>query len=407
VRWSDATHPSSDSIISGNLPSATTASHPNPHMANRIASRSTAEASHSCKDQRSVACATFWPYCFYFVNPYPTSAMTRSSGRNNNKAASCTMEVVEPPVVATEDSTEESVPSLSSTDDVEIMASTNDKPTDDATTIDDIEAGNADDGVVADEAVTMIDAEEFNDDDDANNDNETSSAGGINDGNDDNEATNNAGITEKTAADEDENEDAVVEEEEEKEELWDLKVVLSAKQILSPHPVTCQTDNCNLVACCIWSSSLDPETPWYTCLDCQVEHFGGWPSTDEAEGGGGLPIKVLGDDLRDAMMEKCTNLVEPELPNLPSVIGGEVGGKKISDKAGSDNVNEATSNDNDEDEDGDGEVLWELKKVFSVKELTKSKPMRCKTDDCNLLACSVWKSSEGASWYSCLDCQEK
>lgn len=185
-------------------------------------------------------------------------------------------------------------------------------------------------------------------------------------------------------------------------------MVLSAKQILSPHPVICQTDGCNLVACCIWSSNLDPETPWYSCLDCQVEHFGGWPSTDEAEGGGGgLPIKVLSDELREAMMEKCTNLVEPELPNLPSVIGGEVRGTKASEKAGSDDANDSPCNENDEDEDDFGEVLWELKKVFSVKELTKTKPMRCKTDDCNLLACSVWKSSEGASWYSCLDCQEK
>ena len=344
--------------------------------------------------------------------------MTRSSGRTTTKAkaassSSTTMDVVESPVIATEDRTDENVPSSSSSADNnenEIMASTNDKPTDDATAIDDIGAGTTDDGF--DVAVTMINAEESNDDEvggNSNNDNEASSADGINDGNDTNEATNNADITEKTVLEEDKNEDVIAEEEEEKEELWDLKMVLSAKQILSPHPVICQTDGCNLVACCIWSSNLDPETPWYSCLDCQVEHFGGWPSTDEAEGGGGggLPIKVLSDELREAMMEKCTNLVEPELPNLPSVIGGEVGGKKISDKAGSDNVNEATSNDNDEDEDGDGEVLWELKKVFSVKELTKTKPMRCKTDDCNLLACSVWKSSEGASWYSCLDCQEK
>ena len=99
----------------------------------------------------------------------------------------------------------------------------------------------------------------------------------------------------------------------EAEELWDLKVVLAPKQILMPRPILCQGDNCDLVACCIWSSNLDPETPWYSCLDCQEEFFGGWPTNP-----GELPIKVLDVEWRNAMIEKCTLVDEPAMPNLPS-----------------------------------------------------------------------------------------
>lgn len=232
--------------------------------------------------------------------------------------------------------------------------------------------------------------------DEANN-KATSDGGGGDD--DDSDVASNADHNAKIGDnDHDKDEDDV----EEKEELWDLKVVLSAEQIRMAHPVQCQTDGCELVACCIWSSTLDPETPWYSCLDCQEDHFGGWPSMEES---GSLPIKVLGDDLREAMLEKCTDSDDPTMPDMPSSIGAERGNKATDDEGGSDR-NETPINEEDEDEDDDGEVLWELKKVFSVKELTKSKPTRCKTDDCDLVACSVWKSSEG-SWFSCLDCQEK
>mmetsp|Transcript_24570 Transcript_24570/g.59247 ORF Transcript_24570/g.59247 Transcript_24570/m.59247 type:complete len:143 (-) Transcript_24570:27-455(-) len=99
----------------------------------------------------------------------------------------------------------------------------------------------------------------------------------------------------------------------EQEELWDLKIVLKATQIRQPGAKRCATDGCGLVACCILSSNLNPETPWYSCLDCQANDFGskGWPA-DKKD----IPIKIWDDDWRKAMMDKCTNLLEPDLPNL-------------------------------------------------------------------------------------------
>ena len=64
------------------------------------------------------------------------------------------------------------------------------------------------------------------------------------------------------------------EEEEEKEELWDLKVILPASTIHDKSKM-CRTPGCDLVACFVWSLSLEPETPWYCCLDCQANDFGG------------------------------------------------------------------------------------------------------------------------------------
>ena len=60
----------------------------------------------------------------------------------------------------------------------------------------------------------------------------------------------------------------------------------------------------------------------------------------------------------------------------------------------------------EEEEEGVG-GMWELTKIYTVKELKKSKPIMCSTEDCNHLACSRWVSIEGGTpWNSCLDCQE-
>ena len=217
---------------------------------------------------------------------------------------------------------------------------------------------------------------------------------------------------------------ATDEEEEEVEELWDLKVVLNAKQILMPRPIICQGDTCDLVACCIWSSNLDPETPWYSCLDCQEEYFGGWPANP-----GELPIKVLNDEWRNAMIEKCTLVDEPAMPNLPSSRARDAkgmewatcteGGKSPDDDNadadaavrsvdGSDKENESPSdNDDDDDDEQGGGILWELMKIYNAKELRRAKPTMCSAEDCDLVACSRWESNEGEKWFSCLDCQER
>ncbi len=313
-------------------------------------------------------------------------------------------------VVATEDTeqTEASPPTPSSSaDNDKTMDITNANPVEDAMTVDENGSRNTDHGIVADNSVTMTIND--TDGDGGNASNEASYDNIDHDGDDKihKEVRDNADSIENVVPEVHVEED-VEAVDEEKEELWDLKVVLSTKQLRTAHPTLCQTDGCNLVACCIWSSNLDPETPWYSCLDCQEVHFGGWPSIEESEGGGGLPIKVLSDDLREAMIEKCTESEDPDMPSLPSSVVGEVKGKKASEKApGSDDDFEPTRNEDDDYEEDDGEVLWELKKVFGVKELTKLKPTKCESDDCDLVACSVWKSSEGASWNTCLDCQEK
>ena len=60
----------------------------------------------------------------------------------------------------------------------------------------------------------------------------------------------------------------------------------------------------------------------------------------------------------------------------------------------------------EEEEEGVG-GMWELTKIYTVKELKKSKPIMCSTEDCILVACSRWESTEGGMpWNSCLDCQE-
>jgi len=121
----------------------------------------------------------------------------------------------------------------------------------------------------------------------------------------------------------DEEDDSSVEQENNtnQREIWDLKQVLTVKQIYQPGPIKCQTEKCRLIACCIWSSNLDPNTPWYTCLDCQEKDFKGWPAEGE------LPLKVFPNELRNAMMDRCTkyrkysskNRIKPSMPDwLPT-----------------------------------------------------------------------------------------
>ena len=99
----------------------------------------------------------------------------------------------------------------------------------------------------------------------------------------------------------------------------DLKMVLPVSEINAEHPPRCSGDGCNLVACTIWSLNHDPETPWYSCLDCQEEDFGGWPTPES----GDLPLRVLEDGLRNAMVARCTSgREEPSLPDLPNAEGG-------------------------------------------------------------------------------------
>jgi hypothetical protein len=137
-------------------------------------------------------------------------------------------------------------------------------------------------------------------------------------------------------------------------ELWDLVHIHTAKEILETNAVKCMGDKCRLVACSIWSSTLNPEEQWFTCLgkllctitcfilllhtiqddisstlhpphshthsssplDCQRDDFDGW--------GDKLPVKGhLDDEWRNTVRDKCTNDDDPVMPNVPRVPGGE------------------------------------------------------------------------------------
>ena len=89
------------------------------------------------------------------------------------------------------------------------------------------------------------------------------------------------------------------------------------------------------------------------------------------------------------------------MPNVPRVPGGEP--TTACPSMSSDADGDATD---EEEEEGVG-GMWELTKIYTVKELKKSKPIMCSTENCNHIVCSRWESIEGGKpWNSCLDCQE-
>lgn len=61
------------------------------------------------------------------------------------------------------------------------------------------------------------------------------------------------------------------EEEEEQEELYDLKIIFSIKELSKSKPRLCSGEGCKLAACCVWASNLSPDEPWYYCVDCQEQ----------------------------------------------------------------------------------------------------------------------------------------
>lgn len=107
------------------------------------------------------------------------------------------------------------------------------------------------------------------------------------------------------------NEESSEEESDEKsppaegEETWELKIVVNAKDLSKSKAIKCNTEDCDLVACCAWASNKEPENLWFTCLDCQVADYDGFPGKEE------LPIKYLTEENRKLILEKCTE--DPEV----------------------------------------------------------------------------------------------
>jgi hypothetical protein len=123
-------------------------------------------------------------------------------------------------------------------------------------------------------------------------------------------------------------------------------------------------------------------------LDCQKRYFDGWPEYKLLING------HLDDEWRSTVRDKCTDDDDPVMPNLPRVPGGEptTACPRLSSNA--------DGNANDEEEE------WKLTKLFTMAELNNSKPLMCSNEDCGLVACSRWVSTEsGKTWNSCLDCQ--
>ena len=126
-------------------------------------------------------------------------------------------------------------------------------------------------------------------------------------------------------------------------------------------------------------SNLEPK-PWHCCLDCQDTDFGGWPV------GGELPIKILTNELRYAMLEKCTRLSNP---NLPSNIPWE--NQKVDPPASA----VAGSGATDESAAAGGDVV----RYLNATEVTECSCYK----ECGLNA-GVELDSHGISYKSCFDC---
>jgi hypothetical protein len=57
---------------------------------------------------------------------------------------------------------------------------------------------------------------------------------------------------------------------EETVETWELKRIMSIEDITGSEATKCMSESCSLLAACLYVSSLDPASEWYTCVDCQV-----------------------------------------------------------------------------------------------------------------------------------------
>ena len=56
----------------------------------------------------------------------------------------------------------------------------------------------------------------------------------------------------------------------------------------------------------------------------------------------------------------------------------------------------------------DEDETWTLEKIYSETEIgSKGDCQKCDGANCDLVACSIWKSNKDKLWHSCLDCQEE
>jgi hypothetical protein len=94
------------------------------------------------------------------------------------------------------------------------------------------------------------------------------------------------------------------------EESWDLKKVMSCSDLAKEGTIKCGSETCTLAAAAVYCSTLS-NAKWYTCLDCQVADYGGWP--DKLED---IPLRAMTHEHKLMMAKKCSRLSSPVFPKF-------------------------------------------------------------------------------------------
>ena len=94
------------------------------------------------------------------------------------------------------------------------------------------------------------------------------------------------------------------------EEKYELSAIIPLERLLGS-PIKCSDEACNLPACSVWTSSIDPKK-WYYCVDCQERDFDGWPPSNE------LPCDYLQPEHLRAIATKCSKKRKPTMPVITS-----------------------------------------------------------------------------------------
>lgn len=94
------------------------------------------------------------------------------------------------------------------------------------------------------------------------------------------------------------------------EESWDLKKVMSCSDLAKEGTIKCGSETCTLAAAAVYCSTLS-SAKWYTCLDCQVADYGGWPEKLED-----IPLRAMTHEHKLMMAQKCSRLSSPVFPKF-------------------------------------------------------------------------------------------
>ena len=94
------------------------------------------------------------------------------------------------------------------------------------------------------------------------------------------------------------------------EEHWDLKKVMTYEDLSMGGAIKCGSEPCTLAAAVVYCSTLSLQK-WYTCLDCQLKDFGGWPEKLKD-----IPISTMTTEHEKIMAQKCSKLSSPAFPKF-------------------------------------------------------------------------------------------